>query len=129
MAGRNSRVYLSLTSAGTAEPLAFQAEWSINFSSPKIDVTAFGDVNKVTVAGLPQADGAFSGFYDDSTVQTYTAAVDGLARKFYLYTSTLTNTQYFFGTINVDATFGSTVAGATTISANWEAASSIAKVG
>jgi len=120
---------MALTSGGTAEPVAFQAEWAINFSTPKIDVTAFGDTNKVTVNGLPEATGTFSGFYDDATAQTYTAAIDGVARKFYLYTNTTTNTQYFFGTINVDASFSSSVSGATTVSAAWEAASVIAKVG
>lgn len=129
IAGRNARVYLALASGGTAEPLAFQAEWEVNFSSPKIDVTVFGDTNKVTVAGLPQADGSFRGFYDDATAQTYTAAVDGVARKFYLYPNLSLLTQYFFGTVNVDATFGATVAGATTMSAQWEAASQIQKVG
>jgi hypothetical protein len=122
-------VYLGIASGGTAEPLAFQAEWSINFSTPKIDVTAFGDANKVTLAGLPEATGAFSGFYDDGTAQAYTAAVDGVARKFYLYTNTTSNTQYFFGTINPDVSFASSVSGATTVSSNWEAASAIAKVG
>ncbi len=129
LAGRNARVYLALTSGGTAEPLAFQAEWSINFTTPKIDVTAFGDSNKVTVSGLPEATGAFSGFYDDATTQSYTAAVDGVARAFYLYPSTSATTKYWFGTINPDASFGAAVAGATTITSNWEAASQIQKIG
>lgn len=129
LAGRNARIYMGIASGGTAEPIAFQAEWSLNFSTPKIDVTAFGDANKVTVAGLPETTGAFSGFYDDATAQAYTAAVDGVARKFYLYPNTTTNTQYWFGTINADASFGAGVNGATTISTNWEAASVISKVG
>lgn len=127
--GRNGRIYMALTSGGTAEPVAYQAEWTINYTTPKIDVTAFGDSNKVTLAGLPEATGSFSGFYDDATAQAYTAATDGVARKFYLYLNTTTNTQYFFGTINPDITFSSSVSGATTVSSNWEAASQIAKVG
>lgn len=129
LAGRNGRIYLALTSGGTAEPVAFQAAWSINFTTNKIDVTAFGDTNKVTVAGLPEASGQFSGFYDDATVQTYTAATDGLARKFYLYTSTLTNTQYFFGQVNPDMTIDATVADAIKVSSSWSAASQIQKIG
>ena len=129
IAGRNGRVYMGIASGAEASPLAFQAEWNINFTNPKIDVTAFGDANKVTVAGLPEATGSFSGFYDDSTAQTYTAATDGVARKFYLYPNLTLSTQYFFGTINADASFSSSVSGAVTISSNWEAASAIAKVG
>ncbi len=129
LAGRNGRVYLGLTSGGTAEPVAYQASWSINFTTNKIDVTAFGDPGKVTVAGLPEQSGQFAGFWDDATVQTYTAATDGLARKFYLYPNTLTNTPYFFGTINPDMTVDASVDGAVTVSASWSAASVVAKVG
>src|SRR6266545_4430962 len=93
---------MGLTSNGTAEPVAFLSSWSIEFAVDKPEVTAFGDPNKIYVAGLPDASGDFSGFYDDATVQTYTAASDGVARKMYLYPSTLTNTQYWFGTIFPD---------------------------
>jgi hypothetical protein len=113
----------------TAVPLQFFAMWSINFATDKIDVTALGDSNKVYVAGLPDASGDFSGFYDDATVQTYTAAVDGLARRFYLYPSTLNTAQYFFGTVLPDFKVNAGVSGATEVSASWNAASAIAKVG
>jgi len=129
IAGRNSVIYMGIASGAAASPVAYQAEWTINFSSPKIDVTAFGDTNKVTVAGLPDSTGSFAGFYADDSSQTYTAAVDGVARRFYLYPSSNFNTRYFFGTINADASFGSSVAGATTISSSWEAASQIQLVG
>lgn len=127
--GRNGRVYMNLTSGGTAEPIAFLNSWSMNFTTAKEDVTAFGDSNMVYVAGLPDASGDFSGFYDDATVQTYTAAVDGIARKFYLYPSTLTSGQYFWGTVLPDFSVNASATGAVEISASWNAASTIAKVG
>ena len=127
--GRNGRVYMGIASAGTAEPLPFVADWSINFSTDKAEVTALGDQNKVYVAGLPDASGDLSFFYDDSTAQTYTAAVDGVARKFYLYPSTLTITQYFFGTILPDFNLSASVSGPAEGKASWNAASTIAKVG
>lgn len=127
--GRNGRVYMNLASGDTAEPVAFLKTWSISFAVEKSDVTAFGDGNKVYVGGLPDASGEFDGFYDDATVQTYTAAVDGVARKFYLYPSTLTNTQYFYGTVLPDFSASSDVAGAVEISSSWNAASLIQKGG
>lgn len=127
--GRNGAVYMNLASGGTAEPVAFLNSWSLSAQTDKADVTAFGDSNKVYVAGLPDSSGEFSGFYDDSTAQTYTAAVDGIARKFYLYPSRLTNTQYWFGTILPDFSVNAGVSGAVEISASWNAASSIQKVG
>lgn len=128
--GRNARVYLGLaTSAAAAEPIAFQAKVSFDAATDKIDVTAFGDSNKVYVAGLPDASGSFEGFYDDATVQSYTAAQDGIARKMYIYPSTLTNAQYFFTTAIVDFSFESGVSDAVTVSASWSAASTFVKVG
>jgi hypothetical protein len=128
--GRNGRIYLGLASStATAEPLPFMADWSINQVTDKAEVTAMGDTNKVYVAGLPDASGEFSGFYDDATVQTYTAAADGQARKFYLYPNLSTATQYWFGTILPDFSVNGGVAGAVQVRSSWNAASTITKVG
>jgi hypothetical protein len=128
--GRNGRVYQNLTSGGTAEPIAFVRSNSISFSSDKTDVTAWGDPNKVYVAGLPDSSGSFDFWYDDATVQTYTAAVDGIARKFYFYPDIVnTPTQYFFGTWFVDFSVSQAVDGAIEGTASWNAAGPVAKVG
>jgi hypothetical protein len=87
--------------------MAFVADWTVNFTVAKVDVTALGDTNLVWVAGLPDASGDFSGFYDTATASTYSAAVDGQPRNFYLYPSLLgvqgaAPGQYFFGTILPD---------------------------
>ena len=119
---------MNLTSGGTAEPIAYLNSWTIKAATDKADVTAFGDPNKVYVAGLPDASGDFSGFYDDATVQTYTAASDGVARKMYLYPSTSNTTDYWFGTVLVDFEADGSVSGAVSVKASWNAASSIAKV-
>lgn len=128
IAGRNGRVYLALASGGVATPVAFQASWSINQATNKIDVTAFGDATKVYVAGLADASGQFAGFYDDTTVQTYTAATDGVARAFYLYPN-ISTAQYFWGTVLPDFSADGTVDGAVAVSASWAAATPILKVG
>lgn len=111
-----------------AEPLPFFASWSINFETEKIEVTAMGDNNKVYLSGLPDASGEFAGFYDDSTNQTYTAAVDGLPRKFYLYPNTTDNTKYFFGTVLPDFSVNAAVNGAAEVSAKWSAATQVARL-
>lgn len=129
IAGRNGRVYFDVAGGGSAAPLPFVAKWSLNAATAKEKVTAMGDTNEVYVAGLPDASGTFSGFYDDATAQTYTAAADGIARKFYLYPSLSSATTYWFGTIFADASYDADVAGVVTMSANWNAATTIAKVG
>lgn len=128
--GRNGRIYLGLaSSAAVATPLPAFQKWSIKFVVDKAEVTAFGDTNKLYVAGLPDASGDFSGFYDDSNVQTYTAATDGQARNFYLYPNTNNLTQYWFGTVLPDFSVDGDVGSSVNVSASWNAASSIIKVG
>jgi hypothetical protein len=130
IAGRNATIYMGIaSSAALASPVAYMAKFTINSASDKIEVTAFGDTSKVYVAGLPDASGAFSGFYDDASAQTYTASQDGQARKMYIYPSTLTATQYFFGTVLVDFALDAGVSDAATVAANWSAATPVFKVG
>lgn len=119
---------MDVTGSGSAEPLPFFATWSINFVTDKAEVTAFGDSNKVYVAGLPDASGQFSGFLDDATQQTYTAATDGLARKFYLYPDTSSNLKYFWGTVLPDFSVDGSVSDAVKVSVSWNAASQIQRV-
>lgn len=128
--GRRGRVYLGIASdTADAEPLPFIASWSMNFTTEKVDVTAMEDSNRVYVAGIPDASGEFAGFFDDSTAQTYTAATDGLARKFYLYPNRSVNTKYFFGTILPDMSVNASTTEAVAITASWNAASTITRVG
>lgn len=129
--GRNGEVYIGIASdTAAAEQLPFTATWSIDFATDKAEVTALGDSNKSYVAGLPDASGQFSGFLDSATAQTYTAATDGLARRFYLYPTTpSTAGPYWFGTILADFSAEGDVADSVKFSASWNAASAVAKVG
>lgn len=129
LSGRRGRVYIGIASGAAASPLPFQAAWSIDFATDKTDVTTMDDLNKVYVAGLPDASGRFNGFYDDSTAQTYTAATDGVARNFYLYPSLLNAGQYWFGTVLPDFSVESAVDDVVKVTANWNAASPVGRVG
>jgi hypothetical protein len=126
--GRNGIAYVGQTTGTAAVPVAFLSDYSVNFVVNKVDVTAMGDSNLIYVAGLPDASGDFSGFYDTTTTQTYAAATDGLPRNFYLYPSTLTTTEYFFGTILPDLAVTAGVSAAAAIKVTWNAASSIQRM-
>lgn len=119
-AGRNGRIYLAITSSGTAEPIAFQTKWTLNLQQDKFDVTAYGDTTKTYVVGLPSGDATYNGFYDDTTAQMFTGAADGIARKVYLYTDVVNYPQsrYWFSTAFVDAQIEVPVDGAIPISGN-----------
>jgi len=127
--GRNGTIYLGTTNGAAASPLSFAADWSLNFAVAKADVTCLGDTNLIYVAGLPDASGDMSGFYDDATRQTYDAANDGLNRNFYLYPNKNTLTQYFFGLILPDFSIAGGVAAAVSFKSTWNANSPIVKAG
>jgi hypothetical protein len=96
--GRNGTILLGVTTGAAASAVTFQSAWTVNMAADHVDVTAFGDGNKVYVAGLPDASGDFQGFMDDATSQTYVAATDGLPRSFYLYPNQTSNPYtYWFG--------------------------------
>lgn len=123
--GRNGIVYVGVNTGDAASPMAFLSDWSINYTVAKVDVTCMGDQNLIWVAGLPDASGDFTGFFDTATAQTYGAAQDGLSRNFYLYPSTLLVNEYFFGQILPDFAISGSVSAAVTLKSTWNAASRI----
>ena len=79
------------------------------------------------VAGLADASGSFSGFWDSAGGLQKVA--DGNARSFYLYPTTSDATKYWFGTATFDITVSTSVGGAVEASGSWSAATSVAYVG
>lgn len=131
--GRNGVVYMGITqSAGVsavATPVTFLTDWTVNKTTAKVDVTAFGDSNLTYVAGLPDASGDFSGWYDFFTPQTYTAAGDGIPRNFYLYPNTLNPADYFYGSILPDFSAAGGVTAAVSLKCTWNAAGPVNRAG
>lgn len=127
--GRKGRLYAGIASGGTAEPITFLTNWKLGFETDKVDVTSLGDSNKTYVAGLPDASGEYSGWFDNATAQLYTAATDGVARKFYLYPDNSSTGQYWFGTGIFDFSIEGTVSDAVKINGGFAASTIWAKVG
>ena len=124
--GRNAAVYLGATQGAAAAPVTFQASWSVSMTADTDEVTAFGDLVKIYVAGLPDSSGDFSGFWDDATSQTYKAATDGLPRNMYLYPNiTADPLTYFFGTIIADFGMDGAVGSSVNVKSSWKAASAV----
>lgn len=127
--GRNGIAYVGIASGAAASPVAFLSDWTVNFVVAKVDVTAMGDHNLTYVAGLPDATGDFTGWYDDATSQTYISAVDGVSRNFYLYPNSNNTLNYFFGTIFPDFAVTGGVTMGVGIKATWNAGSQIQRYG
>lgn len=133
VAGRQGHLYVQLDQA-QASPLVFINSWSLNSATDKLEVTSFGDTTKTYVSGLPDAQGTFAGFYDDTastgSAYLFSVAAAGIAKKVYLYPTTpATSGPYFFGTAFLDFSVTADVGGATQISGSFAAASSFQRVG
>ena len=127
---RNARLYAAISSGGTAQPISFVRSFELNFSTDKVEITSFGDQNRVYLAGLPDASGSFNGFYNDTaSSDLMAAATDGAARAFYLYPSRSNTGNYFFGTAFFDFAASFAVDGAGEVSGNWSAAGPVNRVG
>lgn len=120
--GKKGRVMMSTTLAGAAVVVTALASFSINMATDKVEVTAFGDPNKVYVQGLPDISGDLSGFFDDTSDQLYDASRSADGVKMYLYPSEDCLTKYFYGTAFVDFSINTGVAEAVAISGSFAAA-------
>lgn len=126
--GKSGMVYVALASGAAASPIAYMSDWTINFTVDQPEVTAFGDLNKIYVSGLPDAAGDFTGFFDDASRQLYTAARDGISRAFYLYPSLNADpNMYWFGNILPDFSITGGIAAVISVKANWKAATNVLK--
>ena len=114
--GKSGRVYLATSGSGTAVPVLSLRSWSLDYSTDKVETTAFGDANKTYVQGLPDVSVDFEGFYNDTDSTVYTASRSTDGSKAYLYVSTNANTKYLYGPCWVDFSIEDAVDGAVTIS-------------
>lgn len=121
-------MYVGIASGAAASPIAYLSDWTITFAVDQPEVTAFGDLNKIYVSGLPDASGTLNGFFDDQSRQIYTAARDGVARNFYLYPNQITDPlMYWFGQILPDFEVDGGIAAALTIKSSWKASTNVLK--
>ena len=121
--GKKGVVYMSTTGSGTAVAVGNLTEWSISYATDRIDVTSFGDTNRVYVQGLRNVTGSFKGWFDDSATKALFDAADSAdGIKMYLYPSADAATRYFYGTAFVDTSIQTGVAGAVSISGTFAAA-------
>lgn len=122
--GRKGVIYMSTTAAGAATNVVQMNAWTLNRQTDKIEITSFGDTNKTYVQGLPDVQGTFSGFWNDTETKPFTGAASSDGVKIYLYPSSDITTKYAYGTAWLDCNIENGVNGAVTISASFAAASS-----
>lgn len=114
-------VYGSTTGAGTAGLMGKLSAWTLDMSTDKADVTAFGDPNKVYVTGLRDIKGTVSGFWDDTTDALFDGAESADGVKLYLYPAGTAPTVYFYGPAWLDGSINVPASGPVTISGSFVA--------
>jgi hypothetical protein len=121
---RNAVMYVSTTRAGAASAVLGVSEITVNQEQEKIEVTAFGDANKIYVPGLADLSGDYSGFWDDTESKLFAAArsLDGC--NLYLYPSSAAPTKFWSGPAWLNVSMDMSVAGAVQISGDFSAAGS-----
>jgi hypothetical protein len=119
--GNKGAVYGSTTGSGTAGPFISLSAWTGDFATDKVEVTAFGDLNKAYVQGLKDIKGTLSGFWDSADDSLFDAADSTDGAKLYLYPASTAPTIYFYGPAWLDASINVSVSGAVTVSANYVA--------
>lgn len=121
--GHKGVVYCGVADdTAAAQKITGVSKWSIEFATDKEEVTAMGDANKQKVATLADVSGDFEGFWDDAAESLLNAALDGKARKMYIYPSTDVSTKYWHGTAFLSTSYEGGVEDPISYSVEFEAA-------
>lgn len=122
-AGRKGKVMIAPDDSSAAVEISL-AEWSLDMTSERFEVTSFGDTNKTYVQGLQDLTGSISGFWNHNETTLFDAAGSAGAVRMYLYPSTDAADIYWYGTAFIDASISVPVGGPVAISGSFAAAAS-----
>jgi hypothetical protein len=115
---------MSTTGTGAAVAAVSLSQWSLDKTTDKVEVTAFGDSNKQYVQGLPDIKGSLAGWFDSANDALFDAAESSDGVKLYLYPSSLAPTIYHYGPAWLDASIEVDVKGAVGVKGSYVAAGS-----
>jgi hypothetical protein len=107
---------------GTAVPIASLNKWTLSAATDKVDVTAFGDVNKQYVQGLPDLKGSVAGWFDDQEDALFVAADATAPVTLELMPVAGVATIKWAGLAWLDASIDVPADGAISVSGDWVAA-------
>jgi hypothetical protein len=126
--GNKGKILLSPTLAGIPVATASLTTWSLDMSTDLVEVTAFGDANKIYVQGLKDVKGTIGGWFDDTNDALFDAAdsVDGCF--LYLYPASSAPSKYWYGPAWMSASIDVDVKGAIGVSGTFAAAGAWGRV-
>jgi hypothetical protein len=101
--GNKGAIYLGGAKGAGGTLVAAKAQWSLSRARDTVDVTSFGDTNKVYVAGLADVSGTYNGPYDTSGDLMLQASADD-PQLIYLYSDEAATEEVAHGSGFIDAT-------------------------
>lgn len=99
-------------------------KWKLDLKTDKINVTSFGDTNKVYVPGMKDISGSLSGFWNSSNVALFDAAEADSPGFLELAPNSQEPTFHWQGPAYMDASIDCNVEGAPAVSGTFMAAGS-----
>lgn len=122
--GNRGQVKMDPAGGSTLVTVASLNEWNLDLAKDRVDVTCFGDTNKVKVTGLPDYSGTFGGFWDASTTPAaiFDVIFGTVAPMLALIPDTLAPTFLFKGLANLDGNIKVSATGAVSIGGKFDAA-------
>lgn len=107
---------------GTPVLIVSLNNWKASFKTDKIDVTCFGDENKVYVPGMKDVSGSVSGFWNSDDPTLFEAADSPTPGLLKLVPNSTEATFFWSGPAYMDADLDTSVDGAPAVSGTWMAA-------
>ena len=125
--GRNGQVKWDPTGTGGATLAVLIAikNFKLSMKTDKLNVTCFGDQNKVYVPGMKDISGTVAGFYDSSALDLYEAAdqdTPGMLELIPDSTDAAAATLKWHGLAYLDSDIDTSVDGAPAVSGSFMAA-------
>src|SRR5262245_12314810 len=121
--GKNGQVKMDPAGGTALVIVADISEWTLDASKNRVEVTAFGDTNKIRVAGLPDYSGTVAGWWETTSSPLFFNVVFGnVAATLHLVPDTTIAGEFFEGKANLDGSVNCSATGAVSISGKWDAA-------
>lgn len=113
--GKNAVIYCG-ASGGTAINIGEQVDWSIDSDISMVDISALNQTWKQFVKGMLGWAGTLNGNFNMGSAQLWLAHLSDVAEKIYIYPTSSSTTQYYYGTAWIQ--LNKVVAGSTTAKAS-----------
>jgi len=122
LSGRYGDVLWDPTGAGTPVSLTSVNAWTLSLATDRIEVTCFGDTNKVYIPGMKDVSGTIGGFWNSADTALVEAADQEAPGLLKLIPNNTEPTFFWSGLAYMDAEISCGVNEAPTLSGTWSAA-------